>query len=243
LLALSISPFALPACGSGDDPPKKTNQLDGTYRPSDPGAIGSISFKGGKDYLYMPNGCASQSCSESGTYSIQGDNLVLEDAKTGESRAIALQVLETTPASGALVQSIHPKDDLTDPGTMLTQPGQQTVNNGQQTVNPGGQTTNTGQNTATSGNQLDGQVSQLLQVITQALMNAQQMNQQNGQNNGGQQQQQPNGGGGGGGQPNAGGQQNNQQQQRPIDCQKDFPTKDTPVGLVAAYWAACPAGP
>ncbi len=234
LLAISISPWTLPACGGDDPPPKATNQLEGTYRPGGPGAIASISFKGGKDYLYMPSGCTSQQCAETGTYRIDGDQLYLENGATGDTRAIDLQVQQTTRANGSLVQNIRPKDDLTDPGQMLTRPGQSTVTPGQQTTNTGQQTTNTGQDTATSGNQLDGQASQLLQIITQALMNAQQMNQQGG--GGGQQ-----GGGGGqqGGQPN----DNPQPQPPKIDCQKDFPTKDTPAGLVAAYWAACPGGP
>jgi len=241
LLALSISPWTLPACG-GDDPPKKTNQLEGTYRPSDPGAIASVTFKGGKDYLYMPSGCASQQCADIGTYTIDGDNLVLENAKAGTQRTIQLQVLQTTPASGSLVQSLRPAD-LTDPGTQLTTPGQQTATSGNPTAstgNPtattGNQTATSGNQTATSGNQLDGQASQLLQTITQALMNAQQMNQDNGQN-GGQQ-----GGQQGGGQQ--GGQPDNGNPQKPmIDCKADAPTKDTPPGLVAAYFAACPNGP
>src|SRR5262249_33851359 len=159
------------------------------------GEIRSITFSRGVDYLLVPNGCASSSCASIGTYRIDGDSLVLDDAKTGEERRLALEVMKTSEPQ-PLVKSVRPRD-LVQPGQQLEQPGQQT-------------TTGNGQQLATSGNQLDGKQQQLLQIIQQALMNAQQMNRDNG--------------GGGGGNNNNNAQPQPQPNDKPkIDCKADVP--------------------
>src|SRR5262249_54078002 len=122
--------FVLAACG-GDDSSSAATQLDGTYRPADAGEIKSITFSRGADYLLMPGGCASSSCASIGTYRIDGDSLVLDDAKTGEERRLALEVMKTS-APQPLVKTVMPRD-LVQPGQTLEQPGQQTTTgNGQQ---------------------------------------------------------------------------------------------------------------
>jgi hypothetical protein len=123
LLAWVLCPWTV-ACGGPNDASTTATQLDGTYRPSDPGAIGSISFKKGTDYLYMPSGCASQACAETGSYRIDGAQLGLENA-TGETRTIALDIQKTSQGS-VLVQSqsLRPAD-LVNPGEQLAQSGEQ----------------------------------------------------------------------------------------------------------------------
>lgn len=224
LLALSLS-STIAACGSDDENTRSTPlALSGVYRPVDQGSIGSITFSGNKDYLLMPKGCGGGGCAEIGTYRLDTDSklLVLENGTTHQTRSIALEVMETSQTSASLVQSIAPLD-LVDPGDQLTRPGQQTTN-GSQKVTGNGQ-----QQLATGGNGITGAVSQLLQLIQQAMMNGQQM------------------------------QRDDQADAKPadpmqmpmqmpmndpkVDCKQGIPTKDTPLAEVAAYFARCPGGP
>jgi len=154
------------ACGGDDDEAanaKTVNQLDGTYKPSDPAhsELASITFSGNVNYLLMPAGCQSGACAEIGKYRIDQETSTLWLG----ARSMPLEVLATTPSNATLVkQSLRIMGDLVDPGTSLAQGGQQ--------LNQG------------SGQQLAEQISQLIQTITQMIMSGQQMNQQNqGQQN------------------------------------------------------------
>ena len=173
-LSVSISP-AIVACGGDDGQHAQaaTPTLSGVYRPVDQGAIGSITFSGGQDYLLMPSGCAGGACAEIGTYRLDAANkvLVLEDAATHHTRSLALEILETTAATPSLVKSVAPLD-LVEPGAQLARPGQPTTSGG-------------GQQLATSGNGTTGAASQLLELIKQLIMNGQQMKQDDQGGNGG----------------------------------------------------------
>jgi hypothetical protein len=236
LLALTFC-SATTACGGGDDAKTQstTLALSGVYRPVDQGPIASVTFSGKQDYLLMPVGCSGGGCAEIGTYTLDTASkvLVLENGATHETRSIALEVLETTPASGALVKSVAPLD-LVDPGTQLARPQQPTTSGG-------------GQQLATSGNDTTGAASQLLQLIKQLIMNGQQMKQDD-----------QGGGMGGGGMgnpmpapmPMADPMANPMPNPMPapmndpkVDCKQGIPTKDTPLSEVAAYFARCPGGP
>ena len=216
LLALSIS-STLAACGSdqGADA-QPTLELSGVYRPVDHGSIGSITFSDRKNYLLMPSGCGGAACADIGTYRIDTSNstLVLENAATHQTRSIALENVKTTNATASLVKSIAPRD-LLEPGQQLTRNGQQTTNGGQQVTSG-----SSGQQLATGGGQVTGAVSQLLQIIQQAIMNGQQM-QRDDQNN------------------NA----NPAPKVDPKDCKQGVPTKDTAPADALAYFARCPGGP
>ena len=240
LLALTFCP-ATAACGGADDAKTQstTLALSGVYRPVDQGPIASVTFSGKVDYLLMPVGCSGGGCAEIGSYTLDTASkvLVLENRATHETRSIALEVLETTPASGALVQSIAPLD-LVDPGTMLARPQQPTTSGG-------------GQQLATSGNDTTGAASQLLQLIKQLIMNGQQMKQDDQGGMGGGQGGGMNGGQGGGmGIPMLPAVPAPMASAMPapmndpkVDCKQGIPTKDTPLSEVAAYFSRCPGGP
>ena len=219
LVALAVTPV-LAACGSDEaETPAATLQLSGVYRPVDQGTIGSITFTGSDDYLLMPKGCGGAACAERGTYRLDAANhaLVLENAATHQKQSIALEIVETTPAGSSLVQSVRPLD-LVDPGEQLTRNGQQTTNGQQQVTGANGQ-----QQLAQSGSGITGAVSQLLQLIQQAMMNGQQMKRD--------EQQKPQ-------DPKA-----DPKADPNNDCKRGVPTKDTPLDEVAAYFARCPGGP
>lgn len=211
LLTLSLV-STVAACGGDDGASTQTTSLElsGVYRPVDQGPIGSITFSGKKDYLLVPSGCVGGGCAESGTYRLDTAShvLVLENGQTHATRSIALEIVTTTPASGALVKSLAPLD-LVDPGEQLTRPGGQQLTNG------------SGQQLATGGNGLTGAVSQLLQIIQQAIMNGQQMKRDDAAKD-----------------PKA-----DPKADPKDDCKQGVPTKDTPPADAAAYWARCPKGP
>lgn len=223
LCALSLA-TTVAACGSDDEAPAKTTtfQLTGVYRPVDQGPIGSVTFTGAKDYLLMPKGCAGGGCAEIGTYRLDTASklLVLENGTTHETRSINFEILETTPAGGALVKSIRPLD-LVDPGEQLTRPGGETTN-GQQQV------TGNQQQLAQSSGGITGAVTQLLQTIIQAMMNGQQMKQDDQNKNA---------------DPKADPKADPPKNDPNVDCKQGIPNKDTPLAEVAAYFARCPAGP
>jgi hypothetical protein len=226
LLAISLS-STVAACGSDDEAPTQaaTLQLSGVYRPVGDGAIGSVTFSGSQDYLLMPKGCAGGGCAELGTYRLDTASkaLVLENATTHETRSIALEIIETTPAGGTLVKSVRPLD-LVDPGEQLTRPGGQTTNGQQQVTGSNGQ-----QQLANGQGGITGAVSQLLQLIQQAMMNGQQMKRD---------------------EPKADPPADPKADPKPVpkndpnvDCKQGIPNKDMPLAEVAAYFARCPAGP
>jgi hypothetical protein len=227
ILALAFAP-TLAACGSDDEAPAQatTLQLSGVYRPVDQGPIGSITFSGSQDYLLMPKGCAGGGCAELGTYRLDtvSHALVLENGATHQTRSIALEILETTPAGGTLVKGVAPLD-LVDPGEQLTRPGQQTTN-GQQQVTPG----NGGQQLAQSGSGITGAVTQLLQLIQQAMMNGQQMKRDDAN------AKPP-------ADPPPADPKAAPKNDPNVDCKQGIPNKNSPVDEVAAYFARCPAGP
>jgi len=126
LLTVLVLVAALPAvaaCG-GDDAEAKTKktvvQLDGIYKPSDAnGAIASITFSGGVNYMLMPSRCSGSDCAEIGTYRIDQEKstLWLENGKDHVTRPMPFEVLATTRSKAALVkQSLRIMDDLVDPG-------------------------------------------------------------------------------------------------------------------------------
>jgi hypothetical protein len=242
LAALAVSlASTLAGCGSSADNGPAPVKFSGVYRPIDNGAIGSITFSGDHDYLLVPTGCAGQACSDVGTYDVDQDRskLLLLSAIDGTRRTITVKIIATSGGDlgGPLVQSLHPRD-LVDPGGSLTG-GQQQLTTGspQETTKTGQDTTKTGQETTENGKQLTEAISKLIETVTEALMDGQKMK-------GGDQQ---GGGQGGGDQGGQGADQNKDadkdKDKPPINCQTDVPTKDTPPGLAAAYWAACPGGP
>ncbi|MEA2753191.1 MAG: hypothetical protein QOI41_7334, partial [Myxococcales bacterium] len=191
----------------------------------------SITFSGSSDYLLVPTGCSGGGCAEIGTYRLDAASkvLLLENARTHEARSIALEVVKTSDATPSLVKSVKPLD-LVDPGDQLTKNGQETTTGG-------------GQQLATGGNATTGAAQQLLQLIKEAIMNGQQMKQDD---KGGQPPQAP-----------QAAQAPQAPQPSPMmadpqpdamaapmsDCKQGIPTKDTSLAEVAAYFARCPKGP
>lgn len=229
VLVALFSSSTIAACGASEDgavSQPAAVALSGVYRPVGKGAIGVITFSGSKDdYLLMPTGCANEACAEIGTYRLDAANhvILLENVATKRTRSITLEILKTTATRASLVQSVAPLD-LVDPGTQLERPGQQTTTGG------GQQLAGNGQQLATGGNQLSGVASQLLQIIQQAIMNGQQMQQDN---KGADAPAAP--------APAAPAAPANADPKN--DCKQGIPTKDTPLAEVAAYFARCPNGP
>src|SRR6187402_941445 len=117
--ALSVAVVAVVACGgsdsgSGSSAQAVSTNFDGVYVPKTTGAIGSIAFSHGRDYLLMPTGCQAQGCSEIGTYKIDTAKgvVVLTNAATSTTRSLSLKVISTEreEATIAKAQSLGVRD-------------------------------------------------------------------------------------------------------------------------------------
>ena len=100
--ALSVAVAAVVACGSSDasgtgaTSQAVTTNFDGVYVPTTAGAIGSIAFSHGRDYLLLPTGCNAQGCSEIGTYKIDSaQSSIVLTSSAGSSHSLSLKVLAT----------------------------------------------------------------------------------------------------------------------------------------------------
>ena len=109
--ALSVAIAAVVACGGSGSSTGSTSQavstnFDGVYVPKTAGAIGSIAFTHGRDYLLMPTGCQSQGCSEIGTYSIDdAKSVVVLTSTSGTSRSLSLKVLATEQKEATIAKT------------------------------------------------------------------------------------------------------------------------------------------
>jgi len=162
--ALSVAVVAVVACGgsdSGSTSQAVTTNFDGVYVPSSAGAIGSIAFSHGRDYLLMPTGCKAQSCTEIGTYRIDTAKnvVVLTNAAKDETRSLSLKVLSTQrqQATIAKAQSLGVRDLIEKEGGDSEQ------------ITGGGD----------AGN-LIALIQQLINMITQAALGGQDMSQLGG---------------------------------------------------------------
>lgn len=177
LLALTIAP-SLAACGD-DEPTQSASsvlQLNGTYRPTEPGPIGSVTFANGKDYSLVPAGCESSECSDVGTYRIDAatSTILLENARTHRTKTITLEDVKTVSAERALVvQGLSTRDSLVNTNSPTTTTGNETTTTGNQTTTTGNETTTTGNETTTTDNDLTKDENKLLDVVASAAMNGQ----------------------------------------------------------------------
>jgi len=221
-LALAAAP-TLAACGGDDESETQAAAptLSGVYRPVGEGPIGSITFTGSKDYLLMPSGCAGGACAEIGTYSLDsaGRALVLENAVTHRTRTIALEIVKTSTPSASLVKSVKPLD-LVEPGQQLNRPG------GGQQLNNG-----SGNELASPGGGITGAVSQLLQVILEAIMNGQQMQRDKEEEKKEEAEKKKEE------------EKKDDKPINPLDCKQGVPTAASTPAQALAYFARCPGGP
>lgn len=167
LIALSLSPV-IAACGS-DDPPQKSSvlRLDGTYRPTQDGAIASVTFSNDTDYALVPTGCDGGDCVDRGTYRIDAEasTVTLENAITHRERTITLENVKTGRAAGLLVGS-----------SLGTRDGE-LVSRQNETAKTGQDLTGDQQQLTDGQKQLIEKAQKLLETITEAAMNGQGMKQ------------------------------------------------------------------
>jgi hypothetical protein len=104
--------------------------FDGQYVADGPGDMAAIEFHS-PNYSLTPATCASASCVEAGTYSIDSarGTITLKTSSTGAERTLKLVVLETRPLATSAPESVdmdrlEPRDDLVKPsnGTVVTPP-------------------------------------------------------------------------------------------------------------------------
>lgn len=175
LIALSLS-STLAACGEDDSPSKSSVlRLDGTYKPTQNGAIASVTFSNDKDYELVPTGCNASDCVDRGTYTLDAASsaVTLENAITHRERTIALENVKTGHAGGLIVGSAIGTRD----GELVSR---------QNETAKTGQELNESQQQLTEGQkQLIDKAQKLLETITEAAMNGQGMKQddQGGQQN------------------------------------------------------------
>ena len=145
---------------------------------------------------------------------------MLENGVTHQTRSIALEIVKTSSPI-AVAQSLRPRD-LLEPGQQLTRPGgeQLTDGNGQQLNDPNNE------QLATSGNGLTGAILQLLQIVQQFIMNAQQLTRDDQK-----------------GIPKDPPKGDVTPKPNPLDCRQGVPTATTPPAEALAYFARCPDGP
>lgn len=189
LLALSLSPV-IAACGDDDSAQKSSVlRLDGTYRPTQNGAIASVTFSNDKDYVLVPTGCNASDCVDRGTYRLDAatSTVTLENAVTHRERTITLENVKTGHAAGLIVgSSVGTRD-----GELVSRQNE-TAKTGQDLTGDQQQLTD-GQKQLTDGQkQLIEKAQKLLETITEAAMNGQGMKQddEGGQQDDQQQQQQ-----------------------------------------------------
>jgi hypothetical protein len=206
LVSLSLSALAA-GCGGDDSSSHKSStlRLDGTYKPTEQGAIASVTFSNDRDYELVPSGCNASDCVDRGTYRLDSasNTVTLENAVTHRERTITLENVRTEGSAASLVaKTIGTRTgELVSRGNETAQSGQDLTGD-QQQLNGGQQKLNDGQQ------QLVDQVQQLIETIKEAAMNGQGMKQDD---QGGQQQN---------GQQQNGQQQNGQQQQQQDDQQQ-----------------------
>jgi hypothetical protein len=91
---------------------EEPNDFDGVYDLKDPDSgapVGTMTFTNHQDYTFVPSSCASASCSESGTYTDDGNELALKNAATGEVHSFSIE--ETGAAATSLVGGgVSPQD-------------------------------------------------------------------------------------------------------------------------------------
>jgi hypothetical protein len=105
-------PTTTTTTGKSETASPGTTGFAGVYRPTSPGPIGAISFRG-PGYALMPQGCSAEGCSDFGSYVVdtaQG-SLELTSAKTQAKQTFALHIVSTKPLSTngqTAPRSLHP---------------------------------------------------------------------------------------------------------------------------------------
>jgi hypothetical protein len=184
LVSLSLSTLVA-GCG-GDDSSNKSStlRLDGTYKPTEQGAIASVTFSHDKDYELVPSGCNASDCVDRGTYVLDSatNTVTLENAITHRERTITLENVKTAGTAASLV-----KTSLGTREGELVGREQETTKTGQETTQTGQQVTGDQQKLNEGDQKMIDKVQQLIETIKEAAMNGQGMKQDD---QGGQQQQQ-----------------------------------------------------
>lgn len=230
VLALS-SLSTLAACGSDEPAPVRSTALalDGTYRPTQEGAIASITFSHGKDYYLVPSGCAGGDCVDIGTYRLdeRTSTVVLKNGDSGREQTIALEDVKTSDAAVALVKSFAGTRDFTEPESLIRR-GQQTTGGQGQTTEGQGQASGDQQGLNGGGQQgLTDKIVDLFKTIVEAVMNQQKMKKDDDDKKkddakkDGEEKEEPN----------------------PLDCTQGVPTNESTPAEKLAYAARCPNGP
>lgn len=224
LLALSLSP-TLAACGDDEPTPQKSStlQLNGTYRPTQEGAIGSITFSNDKDYYLVPSGCAASECVDMGTFRFDAatSTVFLKNVDTGRERTITLENVKTSEAAAMVVKTFLGAREFVGRNQETTG-GQQQLNNGQQQVSGDQQQLNQGQS------QLAEKIVELVKTIVEALFNKQGMQKDDQKQDDQKQDDQ---------------KDDDKQQPNPFDCTQGVPNAQSTPAERLAYAARCPNGP
>lgn len=211
---------SLAAVGGGCGSSEESVDVDfvGVYRPTTGGNIDAIMFSANKDYMLMPTGCRAQACAEIGRFQFDAPSklLALTDAKTGATRYLPVQVMET---SGTAKTG----------GSLVTTKTQQLLNGGggQQLNSSGGQ-----QLANPSGDKLAEAGTKLIEAILKALIDMQQMQQDKGDEKKDDQKDEDKK------------DEEKKDEEKPFDlsCQQGVPTPASTPADAAAYWARCPQG-
>jgi hypothetical protein len=138
-IALALFAGFAAGCASEDPKESETPRVDfrGTYRASGDGHIDMIGFDDDGTYVLAPSGCHEESCGQTGTYSLDAATTVLSltDAKTGATRSLPVEILDTVNdgSAGLLApRSLVGSDQkLTDNGQELVRKVQRAVIDGQ----------------------------------------------------------------------------------------------------------------
>ena len=217
---LLVSAFLVAAAASGGGCGSSEESVDvdfvGVYRPTTGGNIDAIMFSENKDYLLMPTGCRSQSCAEIGRFQFDSASklLALTAARTGETRYLPVQVMETS--RGAAKTG----------GSLVTTKTQQLLNGGggQQLNSSGGQQLTNG-----NGEKLAETGQKLIEAILKALIDMQQMQQDKKDEEKKDEDKKD---------------EEKKDEEKPFDlaCQQGVPTPASTPADVAAYWQRCPQG-
>lgn len=217
LFALSLA-SSLAACGTDEPTAEKTSMLtlDGTYRPTQAGAIGSVTFTNGKDYYLVPSGCTGGGCVDIGSYRLDAERstVVLKNGETGREQTIALEVVKTSDTATALVKTFIGTRDLMEPEEIVKR-GQQ-ANSGQQQV---------------SGDQqgLTDKIVDLIKTVVEAFMNEQNMKKDDDKKDDEKADDEK--------------KDDGKQEPNPFDCKQGVPTNESTPAEKLAYAARCPNGP
>ena len=195
--------------GAGD-----TVGFQGVYTSTSDGPMDAIAFTDSTHYMMMPSGCRAQDCAELGSFRYDRAAKELQLTSTaGVQRSIHVEVVSTSRITGALLTR-----DIVDDGPSDVLPG------GQSNVQPGGQSN------VQPGGQLNvqpGGVSQIIQQIVEAILNAQQMKQQQKQDDDQRKQDD---------------QKKDDDKKLKPECQQNVPTPATPPDQALLYWGMCPQG-